>query len=63
MFGENAGRYTLLAKDWQTGKGKLNYGDKTYEAQYGAAGAYILFELKRVKNFKKSAKTVKGRKI
>ncbi|MFH1320048.1 MAG: hypothetical protein ABII90_05260 [Bacteroidota bacterium] len=56
-------RYTLLAPEWINGKGKLLYKDKTYYTAQGSANVHLLFQLKRIRKFKKEQRVVKGRKI
>jgi len=64
-FGDpnNRGRYTLLASDWANGKGKLEYGGKEYYATSASANAYLIFQMKRIRKYRKSAHVVGGRKI
>ncbi|GAB4250613.1 MAG: hypothetical protein Kow0079_04020 [Vicingaceae bacterium] len=65
VFGDpnNRGRYYLMGAEWNNGKGKINYGGKVYYVMPGGASAYIKFELKKVKKYKKTAKKVKGRRV
>lgn len=65
VFGDpnNRGRYYLMGAEWKSGKGKISYGGKTYYVMPGGASAYLKFELKKVKKYKKSQSKVKGRRI
>lgn len=65
VFGDpnNRGRYNLMGAEWVNGQGKINYGDKVFYVMPGGAGAYLKFELKKVKKFKESSTKVKGRKV
>ncbi|MBL4667789.1 MAG: hypothetical protein JKY30_00810 [Flavobacteriales bacterium] len=65
VFGDpnNRGRYNLMGAEWKNGKGKINFGGKTYYIMPGGAGAYLKFELKRVKDYKTSTKKAKGRTV
>jgi len=65
VFGDpnNNGRYAIMGADWKNGKGKINYGNKVYYIMSGGAGAYLKFEMKKVKDYKKSSTKVKGRKV
>ncbi|PCJ27186.1 MAG: hypothetical protein COA97_04245 [Flavobacteriales bacterium] len=65
VFGDpnNRGRYNLMGAEWKAGKGKINFGGKTYYILPGGAGAYLKFELKKVKDYKTTTKKAKGRTI
>lgn len=65
VFGDpdGSGRYTLLAADWKNSRGKVNYAGKTYYAMPGSEKAYLIFELQKVRKFKKDQRTVGGRKV
>ena len=65
IFGDpnNVGRYSLFAKDWKNGKGKVNYGGKVYYALPPSGSAYLLFKTKKIKKKQKKVNTVKGRKV
>lgn len=65
VFGDpnNRGRYNLMGAEWVNGQGKINYGDKVYYVMPGGAGAYLKFELKKVKKFKQSSTKAKGRTV
>lgn len=65
VFGDpnNRGRYSLMGADWNNGKGKINFGGKTYYIMPGGAGAYLRFEMKKVKDYKKTSKKAKGRTV
>jgi len=65
VFGDpnNRGRYNLMGATWKNGKGKINYGGKVYYIMPGGAGAYLKFEMKKVKNNKVTSTKAKGRKV
>ena len=65
VFGDpnNRGRYTIMGAEWKNGKGKVNFGGKTYYIMPGGAGAYLKFEMKKVKDYKTTSTKAKGRKI
>ncbi len=65
VFGDpnNTGRYNVMGAEWKNGKGKINYGGKVYYIMPGGAGAYLKFEMKKVKQYKESSTKVKGRKV
>ena len=44
-------------------KGKINFGGKTYYIMPGGAGAYLKFEMKKVKEYKTTSQKAKGRTI
>ena len=63
VFGDpnNRGRYTLMGVDWKNDKGRTNFGGKVYNIT--GAGAYLKFEMKKVKDYKSTSKKAKGRTI
>ncbi|MGB0881329.1 MAG: hypothetical protein ACPGSO_00135 [Vicingaceae bacterium] len=65
VFGDpnNRGRYNLMGAEWKNGKGKINFGGKTYYIMPGGAGAYLKFEMKKVKDYKSTSKKAKGRTV
>jgi len=65
VFGDpkNRGRYQLMGAEWNNGKGKINFGGKVYYIMPGGAGAYLKFEMKKVKDYKTTSKKAKGRKV
>lgn len=65
VFGDpnNRGKYYLMGADWKNGKGKINFGGKTYYIMPGGAGAYLKFEMKKVKDYKTSSSKAKGRTV
>jgi len=65
VFGDpnNRGRYNLMGAEWKNGKGKINFGGKVYYIMPGGAGAYLKFEMKKVKNFKTTTTKAKGRTV
>jgi len=65
VFGDpnNRGRYSLMGAEWKNGKGKISFGGKTYYIMPGGAGAYLKFEMKRVKDYKSTSSKAKGRTV
>ncbi len=65
VFGDpnNRGRYNLMGAEWTDGKGKINFGGKVYYIMPGGAGAYLKFEMKKIKDYKTSSTKAKGRKV
>ena len=65
VFGDpnNRGRYNLMGAEWKSGKGKINFGGKVYYIMPGGASAYLKFEMKKVRDDKKSTKKAKGRTV
>jgi len=65
VFGDpnNRGRYNLMGAEWKSGKGKIDFGGKTYYIMPGGAGAYLKFEMKKVKDYKTTSKKAKGRTV
>ncbi len=65
VFGDpnNRGRYNLMGAEWNNGKGKINFGGKVYYIMPGGAGAYLKFEMKKVKDYKTTSTKAKGRKV
>jgi hypothetical protein len=65
VFGDpnNRGRYYLMGAEWKNGKGKINFGGKTYYIMPGGASAYLKFEMKKIKDYKTSSTKAKGRKV
>ena len=65
VFGDpnNRGRYTIMGAEWKNGKGKINFGGKVYYIMPGGAGAYLKFEMKKVKDYKTTSTKAKGRKV
>lgn len=65
VFGDpnNRGRYSLMGAEWKNGKGKINFGGKTYYIMPGGAGAYLKFEMKKVKDYKSTSTKAKGRTV
>ena len=60
---ENRGRYTILASEWVNNKGKLEYGGKTFYAAPGSGNIYLLFKMRKLHQYRKEERVVKGRKI
>ena len=65
VFGDpnNRGKYYLMGAEWKNGKGKINFGGKVYYIMPGGAGAYLKFEMKKVKDYKTSSTKAKGRTV
>ncbi len=65
VFGDpnNRGRYNLMGAEWKNGKGKINFGGKTYYIMPGGAGAYLKFEMQKVKEYKTTSTKAKGRTV
>lgn len=65
VFGDpnNRGRYYLMSAEWKNGKGKINFGGKVYYIMPGGASAYLKFEMKKIKDYKKSSSKAKGRTV
>lgn len=65
VFGKsrNDEKYYLMGADWKSGKGKINFGGKVYYIMPGGAGAYLKFELKKVKDYKTTSQKAKGRTV
>jgi hypothetical protein len=57
------GYYTLMALDWVNGKGKLNYGEKTYYSSPGSKDVFLTFKMKSLEKFRKDQKVVKGKTL
>ena len=66
VFGEGKsmnGYYTLQATEWKDGRGTINYGDQLYMSNAGSGSIYLLFKLKKLDQYRKKQKIVKGRKV
>jgi hypothetical protein len=65
VFGDpnNRGRYNLMGAEWKNGKGKINFGGKVYYIMPGGAGAYLKFEMKKIKDYKTTSTKAKGRTV
>lgn len=57
------GYYTLMALDWVGGRGKLNYGEKTYYAAKESNNIYLNFKLKSLQKYQSEQRVVKGKKL
>jgi len=57
------GYYTLQALDWVKGKGKINYGEKTYYSSEGSRDIFLTFKLKNLEKYKTEQKVLKGKKL
>ena len=64
VFGDpnNRGRYELMTK-MKNGKKKINFGGKIYYVETGGTRPYLKFEMKKVRDDKKSTKKAKGRTV
>ena len=66
MFGPNkkyAGRFVLLAKDWDKRVGQVTYSGKLWRVSSEDAYASLLVDLKAARNISKKSRTAAGRKI
>jgi hypothetical protein len=65
VFGDpnNRGKYSLMGAEWKNGKGKINFGGKVYYIMPGGAGAYLKFEMKKIKDYKTTSTKAKGRTV
>lgn len=59
----NDGYYTLQAMEWIKGKGKLNYGEKTYFSSDGSRDVFLTFKMKSLEKFRGEQKVLKGKKV
>ena len=57
------GYYTLMALEWISGKGKVNYGEQTYMTNSGSKDVFLTLKVKSLEKYKKDQKVVKGKKI
>jgi hypothetical protein len=57
------GYYTLQAMEWVKGKGKINYGEKTYFSSEGSRDIFLTFKMKSLEKFRGEQKVVKGKKV
>lgn len=56
------GYYSLMALDWNNGRGKVRYGDKIFFTQVGASAVFLKLEMKGLKETKKT-KTVEDGEV
>jgi len=65
VFGvdEKSGRYILLAKNWKSDQGTVNYGGVDYLTSPGSGKAYLLMKMKKEQKMNSSTRYVKGRKL
>jgi hypothetical protein len=54
------GYYTLMALEWKSGKGKVNYGENTYYSSPGSKDIFLALKMKSLKRLKVDQKVVKG---
>jgi len=54
------GYYTLRAMEWNKGKGKVNYGEKTYYSSPGSKDVFLALKMKSLKRFDVDQKVAKG---
>lgn len=54
------GYYTLMALDWKSGKGKVNYGEQTYMTSVGSKDVFLVLKMKNLDQFKLDTKIEKG---
>lgn len=65
VFGadQKTGRYVLLAKDWKSNSGIVNYGGIEYSTSPGSGKAYLLMKMKKEQKLNSTTRYVKGRKL
>jgi len=66
VFGDakdRKGPYTMLAAEWNNGRGKIEYGGKQYWATKGSSNVKLLFKMRRLNKFKKDERVAKGLKV
>ena len=66
VFGSEAdpnGYYSLKALDWNSGKGKVTYGDQTYYSNSGSQKTFLLFKMQSLRKIHVDEKVVKGKKV
>ncbi len=54
------GYYTLMALDWKNGKGKVNYGEKTYMSSPGSKDVFLVLKMKTLEQFQVDRQVEKG---
>lgn len=54
------GYYTLMALDWKSGRGRVNYGEKTYLSSPGSRDIFLVLKMKTLEQFKIDRKVEKG---
>jgi len=57
------GYYTLMARDWKNGKGKVNYGEQTFMTSPGSKDVFLVFKMKTMQQFKLDRKVEKGAEV
>jgi len=57
------GKYTLLASEWNGSRGKLSYGEHAYVTNTNADAIYLEFRMKKMQEFDREQRVVKGRKL
>ena len=66
MFGPNpkqGNRYNLLAREWKDGRGQITYDSRTYYTTTQSAMATLMVDLRRIRNYEKESRRVRGRKV
>jgi hypothetical protein len=58
-----SGYYALQAFSWEAGRGKINYGGKTWFTNRGSDQAVLLFKMKSIKRIRVNDKVAKGKKV
>lgn len=66
VFGSSrnrSGYYSLQAFTWENGRGKINYGGKTWYTNTGSDQAILMFKMKSVRKIRVNDKVAKGKKV
>jgi hypothetical protein len=66
MFGPNpkqSGRYVLLASEWQSRQGKVQYDNKSYYTTDGSALANLLVDFRKISQREVQTEVARGRKV
>jgi len=66
VFGSSrnrSGYYALQAFSWEDGRGKINYGGKTWYTNRGSDQAILMFKMKSIKRLRINDKVAKGKKV
>jgi hypothetical protein len=66
MFGPNpklSGRYVLLASEWQSRQGKVQYDSKSYYTTEGSALANLMVDFRKIRQREVQSEVARGRKV
>lgn len=66
VFGSSrnrSGYYSLQALTWDNGRGKINYGGKTWFTNQGSDKAILMFKMKSVRKIRVNDKVAKGKRV